>query len=209
MHTAIAVAVRDVQIALGTDREVRRPIERPARPRDRHVVLAVVAGVGRRIERAERAEQLALRRELANGVVAVVGGPDGAVGRDRDPMRAISELALAPRAQEVSLVVVRDDRMVAATDQEHPILTVDRDSGHVAMLEPFRELLPAVDDVICHVRLLARFYYRALPPRARSYTVTALRRRPSCGSRSSHCWWRAGRRRSRRRSLRARSSSAS
>src|SRR5207253_9175666 len=171
VHTAVAVAVGHVEVAPGPDREVRRTVEGTGGARDGHVVLAVVAGVGRRIQRAERLQQLALRRELPDGVVTVVGGPHGAVGRDRDAVRAIGEVALAPRAQEAALLIVGDDRMVAAADQEDAILAVHGHARDVAVLEPLRQLLPALDDLVSHVDLLRDSTPGALQPRARSYTV--------------------------------------
>src|SRR5207249_3362053 len=115
---------------------------------DRHVVLAVVARVRGRVQRAERSEELALRRELADGVVAVVGRPHGAVRRDRDAVRAVREVTLAPRAQEGAFLIVGDDRMVAAADQEDAVLAVHGHARDVAMLEPLRQLLPALDDLV-------------------------------------------------------------
>src|SRR5262249_61064753 len=77
MHATVAVAVRDVQITLGPDREIRGAIERPGRPADRQAVLAVIPGVGWHVQDPECPEQLALRRELWNGAGAVVGRPEG------------------------------------------------------------------------------------------------------------------------------------
>src|SRR3989442_14997283 len=100
MHLAIAVAVGDVEVALRTDGDVGRPIERAARPRDRARVLAVVAGVGRLVHGAEREEQLALRRELPDRVVTVVRAEDGVVRSHADAVRPEREVSLAPRAEE-------------------------------------------------------------------------------------------------------------
>src|SRR5439155_1486608 len=87
------------------------------------------------------------------GEVLAVGGPHGAVGRDRDAVRAVGEVALAPRAQEAALLIVGDDRMVAAADQEDAILAVHGHARDVAVLEPLRQLLPALDDLVSHVGL--------------------------------------------------------
>src|SRR4029453_1822579 len=45
VHAAVAVAVRDVEIAPRADRKVRRPVEGPTGPLDGRGVLAVVASV--------------------------------------------------------------------------------------------------------------------------------------------------------------------
>src|SRR5262249_23210621 len=84
VHARIAVAVRDVEIALGTYGDVGRPVERARPPLDGAGVLAVVAGVRRRIENPHGHEELSLRRELAHRVIAVVGAEDRAVRRDVD-----------------------------------------------------------------------------------------------------------------------------
>src|SRR5207247_8041314 len=91
-----------------------------------------------RVQRAERSEQLALRRELADGVVAVVGRPHGAVRRDRDAVRAVREVTLAPRAQEGAFLIVGDDRMVAAADQEDALPAVDVPARDVPVPTPLR-----------------------------------------------------------------------
>src|SRR5437899_11383091 len=114
MHTAIAVAIGDVEVAVRAHRDVGRAVERPTGARDADRILAVVAGVRRRVHRPQRHEQLAGRRELAHGVVAVVGAEDGAVGADRDAVRAIGELAFTPGTQAVALAVVYHNRTVAA-----------------------------------------------------------------------------------------------
>jgi hypothetical protein len=148
VHAAVAVAVGDVEIALWADRQIRGPVERSAGPRDGAGVLAVVAGVRRRVHRPEGHEELAGRRELAHGVVAVVRAVDHRVRTDRDAVRAIGELALAPGAQKLALGVVDHDRMIAAADQEDAILAVDRHPCHVAVLVSARKLLPALDHAI-------------------------------------------------------------
>src|SRR5689334_22042646 len=148
MHASVAVAVGDVEITTRADRDVGRAVERPGRTLDRHVVSTVVAGVGGLIQRAERLEQLALRCELPNRVIAVVGAPHGPVGTDADAVRAVRELAFAPRADEAALAIVGDDRMITAADEEHAVLAVDGHTRHVAMLVPFRQLLPALDDLV-------------------------------------------------------------
>src|SRR5437899_10566458 len=52
--------------------------------------------------------------------------------------------------------------MVAAADQEDAVLAVHGHARDVAMLEPLRQLLPALDDLVSHNRPPARFYSRCL-----------------------------------------------
>src|SRR4030095_11137477 len=95
-------------------------------------------------------EELAVRRELPDGVVAVVRRVHGVVGADRDAVRPVREVALAPGVDELSARVVNDDRMVAAADQEDAVLQVAGNSGDVTVLEPLGQLLPTFDDVQTH-----------------------------------------------------------
>src|SRR5262245_13476261 len=148
MNLAVAVAVGDVQVALRPHGQVGRPVERSAGSRHRAGVLTVVAGIRGFIHGAQREQQLALGRELAHGVIAVVGAVQHLVRPHRDAVGAVGELTLPPRAQELALLVVDDDRMIAAADQEHAILAIDGDPGHVAVDVPGRKLLPALDDLV-------------------------------------------------------------
>jgi hypothetical protein len=52
--------------------------------------------------------------------------------------------------------------MVATADQEDAILAVHGHARDVAVLEPLRQLLPALDDLVSHVGLLREFYSRCL-----------------------------------------------
>src|SRR5262249_54919926 len=60
------------------------------------------------------------------------------------------ELAFAPGLEELSPVGVDEDRMIAATDQEDPILEVDGHAGDVSMLEASRQLFPTLDHAVLH-----------------------------------------------------------
>ena len=175
MHPAIAVAVGDVEVPGEPDRQIRRAVEGAAGPRDVDGVLAVVAGVGGRVHRPERHQQLAVRRELAHGVVAVVRAVEHVVRADGDAVSPVGELALAPGAEEPAAVVVDDDRVVAAADQEDPIFGVDRHSRHVAVLVSGRKLLPPLDDLVAqrarlrHCRLLVLPHSPLAPVRRSDY----------------------------------------
>src|SRR5262249_48254209 len=63
---------------------------------------------------------------------------------DGDPVRAQGELPLAPRAEEVALPVVDDDRMITPADQVDAVLTVDRDARDVPVSVTGGKLLPAL-----------------------------------------------------------------
>ena len=181
VHAAVAVPVGHVEIALRAHRDIRGAVEAVGRLRDRHVVLAVVAGVGGLVHRAEGHQQLALRGELPDRVVAVVGAVERLVRADRDAVGAVGELALAPRAEELAVAIVRDDRMVAAADQIDAVLRVHRHPRHVAMHVALRQLLPALDHPVLQ-RARPR-HWVLLPVSVRS---NALRPpRPTMGERPS------------------------
>src|SRR6476660_384213 len=76
VHARIAIAVGDVDVALRADGDVGRTVERWAGVLDLASRLAVIASVGWHVQSAHRHQQAALGGELANRVVAVVGGED-------------------------------------------------------------------------------------------------------------------------------------
>src|SRR5437867_4096398 len=126
MDAAVAVAVGHVELALRPDREIRRPVERPTGLRDRRGVLAVVARVRGLVHGAERHQELALRRELPHGVVAVVRAVQKAVRTDGDAVRAQGELSLAPRRVQIALVVDVGHARLERVARREPYL-----AGHV------------------------------------------------------------------------------
>jgi len=64
---------------------------------------------------------LALRRELAHGVVEIVGEPHHVVGVDGDAVGA-TDHALAPRAEEVAVAIEDDDRVLAPREDKRAVL---------------------------------------------------------------------------------------
>jgi hypothetical protein len=80
---------------------VRRSVER----------LAAVPR-GRLVGIADRQQQLALRRELPDGVLAVIGEPVRSIGPDRDAVRPADD-AVAPRPDERAV-----DGVVAAIEDD-------------------------------------------------------------------------------------------
>ena len=61
-------------------------------------------------------------------------------------MRA-SEDSIAPRRQEVTVLIIDDDRVLAAVEDIDAVLRIGGDSGHVAMRPPGRQLLPVRDQL--------------------------------------------------------------
>src|SRR5215831_14537442 len=106
MHATITVAVGHVEIASGTHSDIRGAVEGTGPARDRQQVLAIIPGVRGCIHHAKGQQQLALWRELPDGVVAIIRAEDRAVRAHGDTVRAVGELILTPRAQEIALLVV-------------------------------------------------------------------------------------------------------
>src|SRR5262249_25140612 len=122
--------------------------------------------VRRRVHHAERHQELAVGRELADRVVAVVGAVDALVRTDGDAVGPVREVTLAPGVEEVALAVVDDDGMVAAADQVHAHLGVDGDARDVTVLVALGQLRPALDHAIAQLGLTHDDSSSARQPRA-------------------------------------------
>ena len=88
VNAGVAIPVADVDVPVGGESHVRREMERRPRVADRAVIDACGTSLRRAAGRAERQQQFAVRRELANGVVGVIGAVDRIVGTDQDSVRA-------------------------------------------------------------------------------------------------------------------------
>src|SRR5262245_4834501 len=98
--------------------------------------------LGRLIGRANGKQELALRGELADRVVAIIRTVDGVVRADVDGMGPAREESFAPRTQEVAFTIEHDNRMLAAGDQVNIILGVDIDPRHFNIAPALWELVP-------------------------------------------------------------------
>src|SRR5262245_37559702 len=143
MHTTIAVAIGHIEITSGAHGNIRGAIEGTGPPLDRQQVLAIVPGVRGRIHHAKGHEELAFRRELPHGGVAISRAKDGAVRAYGDAVRAVGELALTPRAQEIALLVVYQNGMIPATDEVHTVLTIYCHPCHVPVRVALGQLFPS------------------------------------------------------------------
>ncbi len=148
MYATIAVAVGHVEVAPGAHGNVRGAVEGAGSPRDRHQVLAIIPGVRGRMHHAQGHEQLPLRRELPDGVVAIIRAEDRAVRAHGDAVRAVGEFTLTPRAQEIALLVVHHDGMIPATDEVHAVLAIHCHPCHVSMRVALGQLFPSLNDRI-------------------------------------------------------------
>ena len=96
---------------------------------------------------ADGQQHLAVGRDLADRVVAVVGAVERVVAVDMDAVRA-AEQAFAPRAQEVAVAVEHHHRMLAAIEDIDVVLAVDGHGGDVAELPAVGQLGPVLDHAI-------------------------------------------------------------
>src|SRR4029434_842156 len=131
MYAAVPVAVRYVEVTPRTHGNVSGAVEGAAPTCDSHEILAVVPRIRRCVHDPQGQEQPALGRKLPDGVVAIIRAEDRAVGADGDAVGAGRELALAPRAHKVALVVVYHDRVVPTADKIYAVLAVHGHSRHV------------------------------------------------------------------------------
>src|SRR5690606_23398088 len=149
VDAAVAVAVGDVQLPGGRDREVGAPVERPGRPpHGLHVVhdragAGCVPGVGGRPRGAERLQQLPVRAEPAHGVVAAVDAVDGAVGGDGEPVR-LGEHPVAPRGAEGAVAVEHEHALAVAGEQVDLVVPANVGARDDAVGELGRHPLPGV-----------------------------------------------------------------
>src|SRR5580704_15759958 len=91
---------------------------------------------------------MAVERAVPDRVVAVVGQPQGVVGRHVDAVRTV-KYPFAPGAQEVAVVVEDHHRVATAVERVHAVLPVHPDRGHVGVeLPPRRQLRPPVVDLV-------------------------------------------------------------
>ena len=149
MHSSVSVAIRDVEVPVSRDREIRRTVEGRRAADDRREVRPVVSAFGRLPRVLTKGEQkLSVGGELAHGMSCVVGAPDRIVGSDRDAVRPHGEHAFAPRADEASIALVHEHRMLGAAEEIDASFGVDRDSGDIGVRETRWKLLPAGDSFV-------------------------------------------------------------
>ena len=123
MDAGVAVAVRDVQLTVGRDRQSRRPVERASTTLDRQEVRPTfrrVARIAWLVRSTQGPQEFPLERERSHGVVRIIGAVHH-VAVDGDAVGA-SEDSLAPRSNKTAVPVVDDDRVLAPIEDEHPIL---------------------------------------------------------------------------------------
>src|ERR1700730_7316551 len=135
MDPGIAVAVRDVEVALRRQGGVGTAVE----------WLAAHKGLGLARD-AEGHQHLAVEGTLAHGVDAVIGQPDRVVRTHMNAMRPVKD-PFAPCPQQIAFGIEDGDRMLAAIEGIDPILPVDADRCAVAQGDFVRHLRPILVDL--------------------------------------------------------------
>ena len=141
VDAGIAVAVRDIDLALRRQRGMGAAVKRLAAHERRRLVRD-----------ADGQQHLAVGRALAHGMVAVIGAIEIVVGIDVQTMRAV-EQAFAPAGDEIALAVEHHHRMVAAVEDVDAVLAVDRDGSGVGQAPAVRQFCPVLHHA---VTMLAR-----------------------------------------------------
>src|SRR5579871_159646 len=113
-------------------------------------------------------------------MVAVVGTIEGVVRPDMQAVRVAEEL-LPPAVDKAAVAIEDDHRVRAAVEQQHAVLPVHRDRGHVAELDLLRQLAPIRQGPIGpialpenDVSLRRRINHRNSPPRTRCLTTPGM-----------------------------------
>ena len=121
MDARVAVAVADVQVAVGRHGEIGRPIERAAGFGDgRRGAAVVAAGVGRVLGWTQLEDLLAVERVSGDAVVRIVDEVQRVVFAHVHPVRCDTRTGPRPTSpRKWPLAVVDHDRVVAPTEQVH------------------------------------------------------------------------------------------
>ena len=141
MNLGVAVAVRNVDLALRRERRMRAAVERLAG----HIGLGLARD-------AEFKENLAVERTFSDEMPAVVGQIDRIVRPHMDAVRPRIE-PLAPRSEEISVAVEHHDRMFAAIEAIDVVVLVDADRRDFLERKSFGQFRPILDDLVLVVAL--------------------------------------------------------
>lgn len=111
-YASVAVAIRDVQIAIRSQSDIRHHIEWSSRTLHGSIP-GFESSVRRFVLLAQGPQQLALRRENPHGVIEIIGAIDEIIGANVNPV-SVREYTFTPGIQEFSFAIKDDDGMSAA-----------------------------------------------------------------------------------------------
>ena len=174
VDAGVAVAVGDVEVfAVRRHRGVGAAMERLA------------AHIGRRFAgNADRQQDFAVERALADRVVGVVSQPDRVVRRHEHAVRPRKD-PLAPGAQQIALAVKDAHRVLAAVEGIDIVVFIDPDRRDIGVeLHAGRQFGPAVIDLVT-VAVRPQYDRHVLSPRCFVGAIRSerLRRRRAAGKR--------------------------
>ncbi len=132
MDACIAIAVRDIEVAVGPDGKIGRVVERSGRALNGPVIDTGRASVRGDAAGSKREAQRAVASKGADGVTEVVGAIDGIIGTDENAVRP-GEDAVAPGGERVAGAIADHDRMRrAASEKNDLVLRVTRDAHNLS-----------------------------------------------------------------------------
>src|SRR5262249_29519330 len=135
----VAIAVRNIDLALWRQRRMGAAVERLAAHKD-----------GRLSGDTDFEQHLAFGGAFAHAMGAVVGHVEAVVGTYVNAVRAGPQ-PLAPGRQKIAVAIKHHHRVFAAVEGVDPILAVDADSGDFLEGPAVGELSPVVDDAVSEV----------------------------------------------------------
>src|SRR6266511_3918112 len=136
MHARIAVAVRNINIALGREGYMRAAIKRFA------------ALIGRRLSRnSDRQKNFSIQGAFADRVIAVIGQKNRLLRSDGRAVRPL-ENAVPPRPQQITIAVEDDHWMFAAGETIDLIFVIHGHGGDFMKGPIVRQLSPAFDHFV-------------------------------------------------------------
>ena len=150
VDAAVAIAVTDVDFAVGCNGDVGGVVERAGGLLEGAVVGVGHAGVGGLVTGAEGHQQFTLEAELLHGVADIVGEEHVVVGVDVDAVRT-GELAIAPGADEVAVGIEDDQGFIAAIENVDAVLRIGGDAGDVDVVVSAGHLAEAGDGAVLEI----------------------------------------------------------
>src|SRR5260370_24514109 len=136
VDTGIAIAVRDIDLALRRQRGVGAAVKRLAAHERRRLVRD-----------ADGQQPLAAGRALAHRMYANVGAGASSVCVDVQPVRA-AEQVFAPASDKIAFAVEHDHRMGAAVEDVDAVLAVHGDRSDVGEVPLRRQLRPVLHHAV-------------------------------------------------------------
>jgi hypothetical protein len=184
MDAGVAIAVRDIDVAVRSNGRFGGPVEWRPSAHDAGRILAVIARLGADAGRAERQEEFTVGREFPDSVIAAIDDVKEVVCVDGQRMRLIGEDVFAKRGDERAVGFIDEAAGLEPGHREEAILGIDGDPNHIAMPPTSRELLPIGHHLIeRRLRCLTKMCRHWCPP---SLALIAVSRTDHSSEAASH-----------------------